>query len=187
MSSNIQDPFELARDAQIEAMEQRAKANQPIAEMMRPDAGTPLAGVVVCHPHPMYGGTRESHVVRAVARALVAERMRMLVDSSPLSWLEQDWPLSASFGIAEAERGDAPAHDVSGFGLVHVGLLLHPRLAAAPLHVQVLLALPPERPALLLLFHDVRILLQQLAHHDGDIGFVVFRHDFRRDRTMPKL
>ncbi|MBL8279366.1 MAG: GGDEF domain-containing protein [Pelomonas sp.] len=38
--------------------------------------------------------------------ALVAERMRMLVDAAPLRWLEQDWPLSASFGIAEAERGD---------------------------------------------------------------------------------
>ncbi len=39
--------------------------------------------------------------------ALVAERMRMLVDEAPLRWLEQDWHLSASFGIAEAERTDA--------------------------------------------------------------------------------
>lgn len=39
--------------------------------------------------------------------ALVAERMRALVHATPLRWLEQDWPLSASFGIAEAERGDA--------------------------------------------------------------------------------
>ena len=39
--------------------------------------------------------------------ALVAERMRALVHAAPLRWLEQDWPLSASFGIAEAERGDA--------------------------------------------------------------------------------
>jgi diguanylate cyclase (GGDEF)-like protein len=44
--------------------------------------------------------------------ALVAERMRMLVDSAPLRWLEQDWPLSASFGIAEAERGDTSASAV---------------------------------------------------------------------------
>ena len=44
--------------------------------------------------------------------ALVAERMRMLVESAPLRWLEQDWPLSASFGIAEAERGDASASAV---------------------------------------------------------------------------
>jgi diguanylate cyclase (GGDEF)-like protein len=39
--------------------------------------------------------------------ALVAERMRALVHETPLRWLEQDWPLSASFGIAEAEPGDA--------------------------------------------------------------------------------
>ncbi|MFG6467887.1 sensor domain-containing diguanylate cyclase [Roseateles sp. BYS87W] len=44
--------------------------------------------------------------------ALVAERMRMLVDTTPLRWLEQDWPLSASFGIAEAERSDAQASEV---------------------------------------------------------------------------
>jgi diguanylate cyclase (GGDEF)-like protein len=39
--------------------------------------------------------------------ALVAERMRALVEQTPLRWLEQDWPLSASLGIAEAERDDA--------------------------------------------------------------------------------
>ena len=49
------------------------------AEIMRPDTGVPLAGVVVCHPHPMYGGTRESHVVRALARAIVAQRIAALV------------------------------------------------------------------------------------------------------------
>jgi diguanylate cyclase (GGDEF)-like protein len=43
--------------------------------------------------------------------ALVAERMRCLVDQTPLRWLEQDWPLSASFGIAEAARND-PSCDV---------------------------------------------------------------------------
>ena len=48
-------------------------------EVLRPDAGTPLAGVVVCHPHPMYGGTRESHMVRALGLAMVAQRMAALV------------------------------------------------------------------------------------------------------------
>ena len=44
--------------------------------------------------------------------ALVAERMRALVHAAPLRWLEQDWPLSASFGIAEAEQGDASSDAV---------------------------------------------------------------------------
>jgi len=41
--------------------------------------------------------------------ALVAERMRMLIDATPLRWQGRDWPLSASFGIAEAELGDPRA------------------------------------------------------------------------------
>ena len=48
------------------------------ADLMRPDSGVALGGVVVCHPHPMYGGTRESHVVRALSRAIVAEGMAAL-------------------------------------------------------------------------------------------------------------
>lgn len=44
--------------------------------------------------------------------ALVAERMRILVETLPLQWLGQKWPLSASFGIAEAERSDASASAV---------------------------------------------------------------------------
>jgi diguanylate cyclase (GGDEF)-like protein len=44
--------------------------------------------------------------------ALVAERMRARVEQAPLRWLEQDWPLSASFGITEAARGDAEADAV---------------------------------------------------------------------------
>lgn len=38
--------------------------------------------------------------------ALVAEHMRLRVERTPLRWLEQDWPLSASFGIAEVAPAD---------------------------------------------------------------------------------
>lgn len=41
--------------------------------------------------------------------ALVAERMRALVDEAPLHWQDVDWPVSASFGIAEASADDADA------------------------------------------------------------------------------
>ena len=47
-------------------------------EMARPDTGAPVAGVVVCHPHPAYGGTRESHIVRALVRGLVERGMAAL-------------------------------------------------------------------------------------------------------------
>jgi alpha/beta superfamily hydrolase len=35
-----------------------------------PGGGGPFAGVVVCHPHPLYGGMMDNNVVNAVCRAL---------------------------------------------------------------------------------------------------------------------
>ena len=55
------------------------------ADLMRPDSGAALGGVGVCHPHPMYGGTRESHVVRALSRAIVAEGMAALASLSAIT------------------------------------------------------------------------------------------------------
>ena len=48
------------------------------ADITRPDLGAPVAGVVVCHPHPAYGGTRESHIVRALVRAFTERGMAAL-------------------------------------------------------------------------------------------------------------
>ena len=36
-----------------------------------PDQAPPLAGVVVCHPHPQYGGNMDNNVVMAICAALV--------------------------------------------------------------------------------------------------------------------
>lgn len=44
--------------------------------------------------------------------ALVAERMRLNLEESQFSWQGKDWPLTASFGIAEAEPGDVSADSV---------------------------------------------------------------------------
>ncbi|MBE0618610.1 MAG: alpha/beta hydrolase, partial [Proteobacteria bacterium] len=35
-----------------------------------PGADRPAPGVVVCHPHPLYGGTMDNNVVLGLARAL---------------------------------------------------------------------------------------------------------------------
>jgi len=35
-----------------------------------PEAGAPLPGVVVCHPHPLYGGNMHNNLVVAVCQAL---------------------------------------------------------------------------------------------------------------------
>ncbi len=47
-------------------------------QISRPHMGAPVAGVVVCPPHPAFGGTRESHVVRALVTAYVASGMAAL-------------------------------------------------------------------------------------------------------------
>ena len=46
--------------------------------------------------------------------ALVAERMRLNLEESEFLWQGQSWPLTASFGIAEAEPGDISADAVLG-------------------------------------------------------------------------
>ena len=39
------------------------------ADIIRTDAVTPRAVVIIGHPHPLYGGDRHSHVVRALQEA----------------------------------------------------------------------------------------------------------------------
>lgn len=44
--------------------------------------------------------------------ALVAERMRAVLQDHVFEWQDQHWPLTASFGIAESSPGDASAAEV---------------------------------------------------------------------------
>jgi hypothetical protein len=43
-----------------------------------PDATPPLPAVVVCHPHPRYGGDMDNNVVGAIVRGVLAEGMAAL-------------------------------------------------------------------------------------------------------------
>lgn len=43
-----------------------------------PGGDGPFAGVVVCHPHPLYGGDMENNVVIAICQALVARSVAAL-------------------------------------------------------------------------------------------------------------
>ena len=44
-----------------------------------PDGEVPFPGVVVCHPHPLMGGTMDNNVVIAVCQALVQESIASLM------------------------------------------------------------------------------------------------------------
>ncbi len=46
--------------------------------MTVPEAVSPLSGVVVCHPHPLYGGIMDNNVVIAVCQALAQESIASL-------------------------------------------------------------------------------------------------------------
>lgn len=48
------------------------------AHLDLPDAPGPCPGVVLCHPHPLYGGDMDNNVIRAVARALNGRGMAAL-------------------------------------------------------------------------------------------------------------
>ena len=43
-----------------------------------PGPRSPVAGVVLCHPHPLYGGSMDNNVIYAVSKALVEKGMAAL-------------------------------------------------------------------------------------------------------------
>ena len=48
------------------------------AELVLPDDGAPFGGVVVCHPHPQYGGDMRNNVVVAIIQGLLAQGIAAL-------------------------------------------------------------------------------------------------------------
>jgi alpha/beta superfamily hydrolase len=44
----------------------------------RPEQSTHMPGIVICHPHPLYGGDMENNVVRALAAAFTAAGFAVL-------------------------------------------------------------------------------------------------------------
>lgn len=46
--------------------------------LARPADSAPRAGVLLCHPHPLYGGNMDNNVVQAVSKALVLQGLAAL-------------------------------------------------------------------------------------------------------------
>src|SRR5688572_2580189 len=46
--------------------------------LARPEGFGPFPGVVICHPHPLYGGDMENNVVQVITRALVKQGIAAL-------------------------------------------------------------------------------------------------------------
>src|SRR5258708_18379284 len=64
----------------------------------------------------------------------------------------------------------------SNLVLIDVGLLLDVRFPGALQVFEVEFSVPPQSSSFFLLLDDVRLLLEQIADHSGEVGFVGLRH-----------
>jgi alpha/beta superfamily hydrolase len=78
-------------------------------------AGPPQALMVICHPHPLHGGTLDNKVVQTLARAGLQAQCRTLrfnfrgVGASGGTWDEGRGEVDDALAVVSASRADAPS------------------------------------------------------------------------------
>lgn len=78
-------------------------------------AGPPQALMVICHPHPLHGGTLDNKVVQTLARAGLQSHCRTLrfnfrgVGASAGTWDEGRGEVDDALAVVAAGRADAPS------------------------------------------------------------------------------
>lgn len=106
--------------------------------------GVPTALLVVCHPHPLHGGTMDNKVVQTVARAGLQLGWRVLrfnfrgVGGSAGSWDEGRGEVDDALAVIAAGRAAAPGLPLmlAGFSFGgYVATAAAARLAEAPLRL----------------------------------------------------
>ena len=108
--------------------------------------GAPSALLVVCHPHPLHGGTMDNKVVQTIARAGLQLGWRVLrfnfrgVGGSAGAWDEGRGEVDDALAVITAGRAGAP-----GLPLMLAGFSFGGYVAAA---AAARLAEPPQRLAL---------------------------------------
>ncbi len=87
-----------------------------------PPAGTPVRGLaVVCHPHPLHGGTMQNKVVQTLARAFVGLGYRCVrfnfrgIGASEGAWDEGRGEIDDALAVVQAERAPGQALVLAGF------------------------------------------------------------------------
>lgn len=89
----------------VETLEVRSGELRLQGVLHRPPAAQPVPGVVVCHPHPLYGGDMENHVVVAICQALAESgiaALRFNFRGTPA----RGRPGGSSEGTHDAGRGE---------------------------------------------------------------------------------
>lgn len=87
-----------------------------------PESALPPRGLaLVCHPHPLHGGTMDNKVVQTVARALLGLGWRTLrfnfrgVAGSEGAWDEGRGEIDDAWAVLQAHRQEGDAVMVAGF------------------------------------------------------------------------
>lgn len=105
-----------------------------------PAAGTAVRGLaVVCHPHPLHGGTMHNKVVQTLARAFVSLGYRCVrfnfrgIGGSEGTWDEGRGEVDDALAVVQAERAPGQALVLAGFSFGgYVASQAAARLRATP-------------------------------------------------------
>jgi alpha/beta superfamily hydrolase len=82
----------------------------PIECALDEPAGTPVGVAVICHPHPVYGGTLDNKVVQTLARAFVQLGWRSVrfnfrgIGQSAGTWDEGEGEIDDALAVIDARR-----------------------------------------------------------------------------------
>lgn len=115
-----------------------------------PADGAPARGVaVLCHPHPLHGGTLDNKVVQTLARACVAQGWRTLrfnfrgVGASQGRWDEGQGEVDDALAVISAQRQPGEALLLGGFSFGgYVAASCNRRLGTADAASRLLLVAP---------------------------------------------
>jgi alpha/beta superfamily hydrolase len=109
-------------NAATQAVELAGPAGRIEAAVDNPPEGTRVRGVaVVCHPHPLHGGTMQNKVVQTLARAFVALGYRCVrfnfrgIGASEGAWDEGRGEIDDALAVVQAERAPGQALVLAGF------------------------------------------------------------------------
>lgn len=85
------------------------------------EGSTPRGLAVVCHPHPLHGGTMQNKVVQTLARAFVALGYRCVrfnfrgIGASEGAWDEGRGEVDDALAVVQAQRAPGEALVMAGF------------------------------------------------------------------------
>ena len=158
-------------------------------------AGTPRGTMVLCHPHPQFGGTLDNKVVQTLARAFLQLGYRAVrfnfrgVGGSAGSWDEGRGEVDDALAVMAAERAAHPGLPLAlgGFsfgGYVAAQAAHQLQIAAAPVERLVLIApatsrftMPAAVPADTVLVHG----------EADDVVPLASTLDWARPQTLPVI